>query len=94
MTSRQRLVINAHRKAAYARSTGKLKAAPCVVCGNPHVEGHHPDYAKPLEVVWLCARHHTDLHAGRLQQEPLQNYVRLVERHNNWLKDNHPHLAR
>lgn len=26
------------------------------------LEGHHPDYSKPLEVIWLCIRHHTDLH--------------------------------
>lgn len=23
---------------------------------------HHPDYSKPLEIIWLCKRHHTDLH--------------------------------
>lgn len=26
------------------------------------LEGHHPDYSKPLEAKWLCTRHHTDLH--------------------------------
>ena len=29
------------------------------------VEAHHEDYAKPLEVVWLCGRHHRQLHAER-----------------------------
>ena len=27
------------------------------------VEGHHPDYSKPLSVVWLCPACHKQLHA-------------------------------
>jgi hypothetical protein len=32
-------------------------------CGNPNPEGHHPDYSKPLMVMWLCRRCHAALHA-------------------------------
>ena len=46
----------------YAIKVGKLVRAPCVVCGEDLVEAHHPDYSKPLEVVWLCHTHHLEVH--------------------------------
>lgn len=42
---------------------GKLVKLPCVVCGSEKVEGHHADYDRPLDVVWLCNRHHREAHA-------------------------------
>lgn len=41
---------------------GKIKRDPCVECGNPKTEGHHEDYSKPLEVIWLCTKHHMERH--------------------------------
>lgn len=41
---------------------GKLQRQPCAVCGASKTHGHHDDYSKPLEVTWLCARHHKLLH--------------------------------
>jgi hypothetical protein len=41
---------------------GKLKKQPCWVCGESAV-AHHPDYDRPLEVVWLCQPHHKQTHA-------------------------------
>ena len=41
--------------------TGEIKKQPCK-CGNPKSMAHHPDYAKPLEVVWLCHKHHYEEH--------------------------------
>jgi len=26
-------------------------------------EAHHPDYTRPLDVIWLCKKHHAGLHA-------------------------------
>lgn len=43
---------------------GKLRRGLCEVCGNPKVDGHHDDYSKPLDVRWLCKKHHEELHHG------------------------------
>jgi hypothetical protein len=43
---------------------GRLTRQPCLVCGNPRSEGHHPDYRFPLKVYWLCRRHHSQVHAA------------------------------
>lgn len=26
------------------------------------VQCHHKDYSKPLDVIWLCLKHHRELH--------------------------------
>ena len=46
----------AHTAAGNALRDGKLtKPALCEGCGLPkRVEKHHPDYSKPLLVVWFC----------------------------------------
>lgn len=53
-------------KAAYAvkraLKTGGLSRQPCEVCGSDLVVAHHPDYSKPLDVLWLCHRHHLAWH--------------------------------
>lgn len=45
-----------------ALKRGKLTRLPCEVCGEGKVEGHHPDYFRPLDVVWLCKKHHLEIH--------------------------------
>jgi hypothetical protein len=49
-------------RAAVAR--GKIEKKPCAVCGEEKVEGHHFDYTKPLEVIWLCKVHHGAIHGA------------------------------
>jgi len=44
---------------------GRTTKQPCSVCGNLLVEGHHPDYSKPFGVVWLCRKHHIELHRDK-----------------------------
>jgi len=41
---------------------GVIKKLVCAECGDAKTVGHHPDYSKPLEVVWLCQKHHTETH--------------------------------
>ena len=54
------------RKARFAvhnaTARGKLKKLPCEACGSEKVEAHHTDYSKPLDVMWLCRKHHADIH--------------------------------
>lgn len=41
---------------------GRLFKQPCEICGEQKVEAHHDDYSKPLEVRWLCIKHHKEHH--------------------------------
>jgi hypothetical protein len=45
---------------------GKIVKEPCSVCGDPTSEAHHDDYNKPLQVKWLCRKHHLSLHVEHL----------------------------
>lgn len=49
---------NATTKVEKALKKGIIVKTPCIICGNEKSEGHHPDYSKPLEVIWLCKKHH------------------------------------
>jgi len=53
----------AHSLVNAAMKRGAIKKHACFVCGSEKTEAHHPDYSSPLDVVWLCARHHKQAHA-------------------------------
>lgn len=60
-------IKNKHKRQAkdkvrWALFKGRLTKGPCEVCGALKVQAHHNDYSKPLEVKWLCPRHHQRLH--------------------------------
>lgn len=49
-----------------ALMAGRVIKLPCEVCGDIKVQAHHPNYAKPLEVIWLCINHHRMVHTRKL----------------------------
>lgn len=58
---------NPEKRAAHvilgnALRSGRIKKAPCEICGKKKAEAHHDDYAFPLKVRWLCRKHHAELH--------------------------------
>lgn len=54
----------AHDAVSNAVRDGRLFKEPCLFCGDDRVHGHHRDYTKPLDVIWLCAKCHRRLHAN------------------------------
>ena len=43
--------------------SGKIIRQQCEICGRKKTHGHHEDYTKPLDVIWLCQKHHTWIHS-------------------------------
>jgi hypothetical protein len=62
----------AHHIVGNAIRDGRLLKQPCEVCGLV-AQAHHDDYSKPLDVRWLCVKHHAEWHRHNtpicLQQE-------------------------
>lgn len=59
--------INKHKHQARAAvqsaiRKGDMERGLCQECGDRKSEAHHPNYSKPLEVVWLCKTHHARVH--------------------------------
>lgn len=50
-------------KTQRAIASGRLLRQPCEVCGIAKVDAHHDDYSEPLNVRWLCRKHHLEHHA-------------------------------
>lgn len=57
--------IGARTKLNNALRYGKVVRGPCRDCGCTDTHGHHHDYSKPLDVIWLCQKHHVEEH-GRI----------------------------
>ena len=58
----------AHRELSRAiRSKEVIKPDDCSRCGKlGRIEAHHPDYSKPLEVIWLCRPCHGSEHRSQI----------------------------
>ena len=53
-----------------AEKRGELIRQPCQVCGDPKADGHHENYAKPLDVTWLCRKHNKERHKQMRKERP------------------------
>ena len=53
----RKMVVTALRR-------GDLQKTACFTCGELEVEAHHADYSNPLGVIWLCRKHHEEVHHG------------------------------
>lgn len=48
---------------ASAIRSGRIIRQPCEIARcKRQSQAHHHDYGKPLEVQWLCIKHHKELH--------------------------------
>lgn len=61
----------AHTMVGNAIRDGRLIRQPCQVLGcDKKAEAHHDDYSKPLDVQWLCFRHHREIGHGQTITDP------------------------
>jgi hypothetical protein len=57
--------VIARATAGMAVARGSLTRKPCSRCGAPKAEKHHADYARPLDVIWLCRPCHRAEHKAQ-----------------------------
>ena len=57
---KKRAVQAVNNAIMYGKMTRPTNCSRCLIECKP--EGHHPDYSKPLEVIWLCKGCHTKEH--------------------------------
>lgn len=62
LTPEQRLKMNCRSYANVYKRRGRLIPGNCADCNSPDVEMHHPDYSKPLFIIWLCRPCHLFRH--------------------------------
>lgn len=60
----------------HAVRIGMLVAQPCEICGDPKTDKHHPDYSDPLNIVWLCRKHHAMEHVELRREQRRANDLR------------------
>lgn len=66
----------AHSAVSNAIRDGRIQRLPCAVCSSKTTEAHHDDYDKPLDVLWLCKKHHMERHVLLNQQSRLMKASR------------------
>jgi len=72
----ERAQINARTDVANAIKKGILVRGVCEKCGSERSYGHHDNYERPLEVKWLCAKHHNQRHK-ELQEQGINTWSKM-----------------
>lgn len=67
LTAEQRVKMNARSYANVYQRRGRIRPKPCQQCGALKAQKHHPDYTRPLHVVWLCRACHLSLHVSHVE---------------------------
>lgn len=57
--------VKARQEVFNAIKRGEIIRQSCSVCGLEKAHAHHEDYSKPLDVIWLCRKHHREVHNGK-----------------------------
>ena len=58
-----------HSAVRSAIKRGLIEPEPCEVCGEEPADAHHDDHRQPLEIRWLCRKHHRQHHAEQRRGE-------------------------
>ena len=59
---RNKLKRKAHMLMCTEIRAKRIIRGDCEICGEPDADAHHDDYTKPLDVRWLCKKHHAEHH--------------------------------
>ena len=51
----------------------ELLRLSCEICGSLNSEAHHDNYNEPLNVKWLCFKHHREYHKKIYENQELLN---------------------
>lgn len=52
----------------------RIPMKPCEMCGTEiDVHRHHPDYDKPMDIIFLCRTHHKRVH-GRIPKDDIDKF--------------------
>jgi hypothetical protein len=75
LNDEQRFKANARSYANAYQRRGLVKKEPCMLCGSENSQKHHPDYSKPLFIIWLCKECH--------QVETRTSYRETIKKYTN-----------
>lgn len=68
--------INAEHEFRSYVIKGFIEQENCQICGKK-AQSHHPDYTKPLQVIWLCPSHHGKVHHGHKYDLEIIDYEEI-----------------